>query len=141
MSQGVFFEAVCQEIDPVEKTIKACFPADSEEGCFKVPYDTLVLGELCWLSNILLMIQIHVHSLVGKGSKGLAHYDCVTCGDVLPDALCIAAPACNSHQLYVHPVLLQARAVFARRYYIGQIHDRWLKILSTRLLGSLEQPR
>ncbi|CAL8468285.1 g7825 [Coccomyxa elongata] len=43
-TKGVFFEAVCHEIDPVEKTIKACFPADAEEGCFKVPYDTLVLA-------------------------------------------------------------------------------------------------
>jgi hypothetical protein len=42
--QGTFFEAVCQEIDPVQKTIKACIPSDPEDSCFKVPYDILVLG-------------------------------------------------------------------------------------------------
>ncbi len=44
--QGTFFEAVCQEIDPLEKTIKACIPSDPEDSCFKVPYDILVLGAL-----------------------------------------------------------------------------------------------
>ena len=45
--QAAFFEATCQEIDPNEKTIVACFPPDSsmDESCFKIPYDMLVLGE------------------------------------------------------------------------------------------------
>ncbi|EIE19302.1 nucleotide-binding domain-containing protein [Coccomyxa subellipsoidea C-169] len=43
-TKGTFFEAVCQEIDPVEKTIKACIPSDPEDSCFKVPYDILVLA-------------------------------------------------------------------------------------------------
>ena len=45
--QGKYFEAVVHDIDPVEKTIVACFPADAglDECCFKVAYDILVLGE------------------------------------------------------------------------------------------------
>ncbi|KAK9914887.1 hypothetical protein WJX75_001929 [Coccomyxa subellipsoidea] len=43
-TKGTFFEAVCQEIDPVQKTIKACIPSDPEDSCFKVPYDILVLA-------------------------------------------------------------------------------------------------
>ena len=44
--QGKFFEAVCQSIDPEEKSIVACFPEDAgmERACFKVYYDYLVLG-------------------------------------------------------------------------------------------------
>lgn len=47
MLQAAFFEAVCQDINPEEKTIVACFPPDSgmDESCFKIPYDVLVLGE------------------------------------------------------------------------------------------------
>ena len=45
--QAAFFEAICEEIDPNEKSIVACFPPDSgmDESCFKIPYDMLVLGE------------------------------------------------------------------------------------------------
>lgn len=45
--QAAFFEAVCKNIDPNEKSIVACFPPDSglDESCFKILYDMLVLGE------------------------------------------------------------------------------------------------
>ena len=51
--QAAFFEALCQDINPVEKTIVACFPNDAgmvpdsgmDESCFKIPYDILVLGK------------------------------------------------------------------------------------------------
>ena len=45
--QAAFFEALCQDIDPAEKTILACFPPDSgmDDSCFKIPYDVLVLGK------------------------------------------------------------------------------------------------
>lgn len=46
--QGKYYEAVCQDIDPKNKTIVACFPKDTglEEACFRIPYDILVVGEL-----------------------------------------------------------------------------------------------
>ena len=52
--QAAFFEALCQDINPKEKTVVACFPPDSgifppasgmDESCFKIPYDILVLGK------------------------------------------------------------------------------------------------
>ena len=45
--QAAFFEALCQEINPSEKSILACFPPDSgmDDSCFKIPYDVLVLGK------------------------------------------------------------------------------------------------
>eukprot|EP00884_Botryococcus_braunii_P007779 jgi/Botrbrau1/17001/Bobra.49_2s0060.1 len=44
--KGKYFEAVAQSIDPVSKTLVACFPKDAgmDEACFKVPYDILVLA-------------------------------------------------------------------------------------------------
>ncbi len=44
--QGKYYEAVCQDIDPKNKNIVACFPKDTglEEACFRVPYDILVVG-------------------------------------------------------------------------------------------------
>lgn len=45
-NQGKYFEAVAQSVDPVNRTVVACFPKDAgiDEACFKVPYDILVLG-------------------------------------------------------------------------------------------------
>ena len=46
--QAAFFEALCQDINPEEKTIVACFPPGTgmDESCFKIPYDVLVVGEV-----------------------------------------------------------------------------------------------
>ncbi|KAK9866900.1 hypothetical protein WJX84_011085 [Apatococcus fuscideae] len=43
---GKYYEAVCQDIDPKNKTIVACFPKDTglDEACFRIPYDILVLA-------------------------------------------------------------------------------------------------
>ncbi|KAL4519751.1 hypothetical protein Ndes2526B_g01679 [Nannochloris sp. 'desiccata'] len=48
-NKGKFFEAKCTEIMPEERSIVACFPEDAgfPEACFKIPYDTLVLGVGC----------------------------------------------------------------------------------------------
>ena len=45
--QGKYFEAVCHDINPEERTLVACFPAEAglDEACFKVPYDMLILGD------------------------------------------------------------------------------------------------
>lgn len=47
--KGSFYEAKCTDINPEEKTIVACFPEDAgfPEACFKIPYDTLILGVGC----------------------------------------------------------------------------------------------
>lgn len=47
-TKGAYYEAECQEINPEEKTIVACFPKDAgfPAACFKVPYDYLVVGEV-----------------------------------------------------------------------------------------------
>ena len=44
--QGTYYEAVCQSIDPVAKTVTAAFPESSERdsGSFTLSYDALVLG-------------------------------------------------------------------------------------------------
>ena len=53
--QGTYYEAVCQSIDPVAKTVTAAFPESSEldSGSFTLSYDVLVLGahptQLCHL--------------------------------------------------------------------------------------------
>lgn len=45
--QGEYFEAVCHDINPEERTLVACFPVEAglDEACFKVPYDMLILGD------------------------------------------------------------------------------------------------
>ncbi|CAL5221824.1 g4081 [Coccomyxa viridis] len=52
-NKAAFFEALCQDINPKEKTVVACFPPDTgifppasgmDESCFKIPYDILVLA-------------------------------------------------------------------------------------------------
>ena len=50
--QGKYYEAICQDIDPKNKTIVACFPKDTglEEACFRIPYDILIVGELIQLA-------------------------------------------------------------------------------------------
>ena len=59
--QGTYYEAVCQSIDPVAKTVTAAFPESSEldSGSFTLSYDALVLGahpmQLC---HILVLMQI-----------------------------------------------------------------------------------
>jgi hypothetical protein len=43
--QGRYFEAVCTGIDPLNKTVTACFPADdADKDCFTLHYDMLVIG-------------------------------------------------------------------------------------------------
>lgn len=44
--QGTYYEAVCQSIDPVAKTVTAAFPESSEldKTSFTLSYDALVLG-------------------------------------------------------------------------------------------------
>lgn len=44
--KGKYFEAVASEINPEEKSLVACFPADTgmDECCFKLEYDILILG-------------------------------------------------------------------------------------------------
>lgn len=43
--QGRYFEAVCTGIDPVNKKVTACFPADdTAKDCFTLHYDMLVIG-------------------------------------------------------------------------------------------------
>ncbi len=46
LAQGKYFEAVASEINPEEKSLVACFPADTgmDECCFKLEYDILILG-------------------------------------------------------------------------------------------------
>ena len=48
-TKGKFFEAKCTDIYPEDRTIVACFPEDAgfPEACFKIPYDTLILGVGC----------------------------------------------------------------------------------------------
>ena len=45
--QGKYFEAVASDINPEEKSLVACFPADAgmDECCFKLEYDILILGK------------------------------------------------------------------------------------------------
>jgi len=47
--KGAYFEAVVHEVDPAQKSIVCCFPADAglDQACFKVPYDILVLAVGC----------------------------------------------------------------------------------------------
>ena len=44
--QGKYFEAICTDIDPEERSLVACFPPEAglDDTCFKVPYDMLILG-------------------------------------------------------------------------------------------------
>ncbi|GBF96542.1 hypothetical protein Rsub_09125 [Raphidocelis subcapitata] len=44
--KGDYYEAVCKAIDPKKKELVACFPKDAglDEACFKISYDTLVVG-------------------------------------------------------------------------------------------------
>ena len=44
--QGKYFEAICTDINPEERTLVACFPPEAglDDTCFKVPYDMLILG-------------------------------------------------------------------------------------------------
>ena len=74
--QAAFFEALCQDINPQEQTVVACFPPDSgifppasgmDESCFKIPYDILVLGErlppmTCFVREYLPVRQLHTHA-------------------------------------------------------------------------------
>lgn len=48
LAQGKYFEAVASEINPEEKSLVACFPADTgmDECCFKLEYDILILGNI-----------------------------------------------------------------------------------------------
>ncbi|KAK9866248.1 hypothetical protein WJX84_006230 [Apatococcus fuscideae] len=45
-NKGKYYEAICQDIDPKNKNIVACFPKDTglEEACFRIPYDILVVA-------------------------------------------------------------------------------------------------
>jgi len=60
--QAAFFEAMCQNIDPVKKTIVACFPPDSgmDESCFKIPYDVLVVCERPLLATVIVVEHNHL---------------------------------------------------------------------------------
>ena len=44
--KGEYYEAVCEDIDPVKKHITACFPKDAgfPEACFRMDYDHLVVS-------------------------------------------------------------------------------------------------
>lgn len=44
--KGDFYEAACQAVDPVKKTITACFPKDAgfPEACFRMTYDHLIVS-------------------------------------------------------------------------------------------------
>lgn len=44
--KGDFYEAICEDIDPVKKHITACFPKDAgfAEACFRMDYDHLVVS-------------------------------------------------------------------------------------------------
>ena len=55
--QGRYFEAVASEINPEEKSVVACFPADTgmDECCFKLEYDILILGKISLLVPQALM--------------------------------------------------------------------------------------
>lgn len=46
LRQGKYFEAICTDIDPEERSLVACFPPEAglDDTCFKVPYDMLILG-------------------------------------------------------------------------------------------------
>ena len=48
--QGKYFEAICTDIDPAERSLVACFPPEAglDDTCFKVPYDMLILGAVLW---------------------------------------------------------------------------------------------
>lgn len=70
--QGKYYEAICQDIDPKNKTIVACFPKDTglEEACFRIPYDILVVGEFSKLAlQCLPMVNLMCHWLL-KGCQG-----------------------------------------------------------------------
>lgn len=45
-AQGEYYEAVCKDIDPVNKELVCCFPADVgfDEACFKLSYDVLIIS-------------------------------------------------------------------------------------------------
>lgn len=68
--QGKFYEAICQDIDPKNKTIVACFPKDTglEEACFRIPYDILVVGEFKELALLCLPVDSSMHHQLLKGS-------------------------------------------------------------------------
>ena len=46
VNKGEFYEAVCNQVDPVKKELIACFPKDAgfPESCFKMSYDHLVVS-------------------------------------------------------------------------------------------------
>jgi hypothetical protein len=44
LSQGRYFEAVCTDIDPVNKEVTACYPNDNGCAPFTLHYDMLVIG-------------------------------------------------------------------------------------------------
>jgi NADH dehydrogenase FAD-containing subunit len=46
IGKGEFYEAVCQNVDPENKQITACFPKDSgfPEACFRMSYDHLIVS-------------------------------------------------------------------------------------------------
>jgi NADH:ubiquinone reductase (non-electrogenic) len=44
--QGVYYEALCNDVDPVKKELVCCFPKDAgfPEACFKLSYDILIVA-------------------------------------------------------------------------------------------------
>lgn len=71
--KGKFYEAKCTEILPDERSIVACFPEDAgfPEACFKIPYDTLVLGVGC-VNNTFGIQGVQEHTLFFKSVEDAA---------------------------------------------------------------------
>lgn len=66
--QGRYFEAVASEINPEEKSVVACFPADTgmDECCFKLEYDILILGKI---SLLMLRALMHMATIVASAPR------------------------------------------------------------------------
>lgn len=65
--KGKFYEAKCTEVLPDERSIVACFPEDAgfPEACFKIPYDTLIMGVGC-VNNTFGIQGVQEHTLFFK---------------------------------------------------------------------------
>jgi NADH:ubiquinone reductase (non-electrogenic) len=72
-NKGKFFEAKCTEIMPEERSIVACFPEDAgfPEACFRIPYDTLVLGVGC-INNTFGIQGVQENTLFFKSVEDAA---------------------------------------------------------------------
>lgn len=46
IGKGEYYEAICQDVDPENKFITACFPKDAgfPEACFRMDYDHLIVS-------------------------------------------------------------------------------------------------